>query len=329
MKKTAILIAIIFFALGFFANKFYFGKLFQIGPGEVEEVRQGGYRFINPLMECETQGETALKKYIPFENRIKERVQKEVVEANGNIHLAMYFRNLNNGPWFGINPDENFSPASLLKVPLLMAYMKLSEEDPDVLKKNITYEGAQPGAVPQEIAPKDPIQAGQSYSVEDLLNRMIEFSDNEAMSLLVQNISPNDFNKSYSDLGINIPDVRGPSDFMSVKEYASFFRILYNAAYLDKKTSEKALEMLSKVEYKDGLVAGIDGGISVAHKFGERKVEENGVPLNQLHDCGIIYYEKYPYLLCVMTRGKDFRELSGAIAQTSQIVFSEIKKDYP
>jgi beta-lactamase class A len=329
MKKTAILIAIIFFVLGFFADKFYFEKLFQTGPSEVEEVRQGGYRFVNPLLECEMQGESALKKYIPFENRIKGRVQKEVVEANGNIHLAMYFRNLNNGPWFGINPDEDFSPASLLKVPLLIAYMKLSEEDPNALKKTIAYEGVQPGAVPQEIVPKEPLQTGQAYSVEDLLNRMIVFSDNEAMSLLVQNISPEDFNRTYSDLGINVPDVRGPSDFMSVKEYASFFRILYNAAYLDKKTSEKALEMLSKVEYKDGLVAGVGDRISVAHKFGERKVEENGASLNQLHDCGIVYYEKYPYLLCVMTRGRDFRELSKAIADVSRIVFSEMKTDYP
>jgi beta-lactamase class A len=329
MKKSAILIALIFFALGFLISRMFFVNSFKISSGEVEEVRQGGYKLINPLLECDIKGETALKKYVPFESRIKERIQKEVVEANGDIYLAMYFRNLNNGPWFGINPDEHFSPASLLKVPLLMAYLKLSEEDPGVLSKTIAYEGALQGAVPQEIAPKDPLQAGQSYTVEDLLNRMIVFSDNEAMSLLVQNISSDDFDKAYSDLGINVPDVRAPSDFMSVKEYASFFRILYNAAYLNKKSSEKALEMLAKVEYKEGLVAGVGKGISVAHKFGERKVEENGTSLNQLHDCGIVYYEKYPYLLCVMTRGKDFNELSGAIAQTSRIVFSEIRRDYP
>jgi beta-lactamase class A len=328
MKKSAILIALTFFILGFLASRVFFGDSPKAGSNEVEEVRQGGYKLINPLLECDIKGETALNKYVPFEKKIKERIQKEVIDPNNNIYLAMYFRNLNNGPWFGINPDENFSPASLLKVPLLMAYLKLSEEDPDVLKKIIAYNGAQPGAVSQDVVPKDPLQAGEPYTVEDLLNRMIIFSDNEAMSLLVQNISPEDFNRTYSDLGINVPDVRGPDDFMSVKEYASFFRILYNAAYLDKRTSEKALEMLSKVEYKDGLVAGIDDGISVAHKFGERKIEENGNPLNQLHDCGIVYYEKYPYLLCVMTRGKDFQELSGAIAQTSRIVFSEIKKDY-
>ncbi|MDI6778546.1 MAG: class A beta-lactamase-related serine hydrolase [Patescibacteria group bacterium] len=252
-----------------------------------------------------------------------------MVEANDDIYLAMYFRNLNNGPWFGINPDENFSPASLLKVPLLMAYLKLAEVNPGVLSKTIVYGGVQPGAAEQTVLPKDTLQAGQSYTVEDLLHRMIVYSDNEAMSLLVQNISADDFNKTYTDLGINVPDVREPADFMSVKEYASFFRMLYNAAYLDKKTSEKALEMLSNVDYKEGLVAGVGDGITIAHKFGERKVEEDGASLNQLHDCGIAYYQKYPYLLCVMTRGKNFQELSEVIAQVSRIVFSEIKEDYP
>lgn len=329
MKKSAILIALIFFALGFFAARIFFGNSLKIGQNEGEAVRQGGYKLINPLMECEVEGETALKKYVPFEFKIKERIQKEVIEPNNGIYLAMYFRNLNNGPWFGINPDENFAPASLLKVPLMMAYLKLSEDDPNVLSKDLLYSGAQPGAVQQEIPPKDPLRVGQTYSVENLLNRMIINSDNEAMSLLVQNIPPDDFNRAYSDLGINAPDVRDPSDFMSVKEYASFFRILYNAAYLDKKTSEKALEMLSKVDFRDGLVAGIGDGAVVAHKFGERKVEEDDASLNQLHDCGIVYYQKYPYLLCVMTRGKDLQELSKVIANVSRIVFSEIKTDYP
>jgi beta-lactamase class A len=329
MKKSTLLIAISFFILGFFASRVFFGNSPKNIPGEAKEVRLSGYKLINPLLECDIMGETALKKYVPFEEKIKGRIQKEVVEPNHDIYLAMYFRNLNNGPWFGINPDENFSPASLLKVPLMIAYLKLSEEDPSVLSKIITYEGAQWGAVDQSISPKDPLQAGQSYAVDDLLNRMIVFSDNEAMSLLMENISSNDFDKIYTDLGISVPDVKKPSDFMSVKEYASFFRILYNAAYLDKKTSEKALEMLSKVEYKDGLVAGIGDGVTVAHKFGEREVEENGVAQKQLHDCGIVYYQQYPYLLCIMTRGKDFHKLSDAIAQTSRIVFSEIKNDYP
>jgi hypothetical protein len=56
--------------------------------------------------------------------------------------------------------------------------------------------------------------------------------------------------------------------------------------------------------YNDGLKAGIPANIELAHKFGERGIiGMNGREQKQLHDCGIIYYPKHPYILCIMTRG--------------------------
>lgn len=51
--------------------------------------------------------------------------------AKGDIiNLSVYFRNLTNGNWFGIEEKELFSPASLMKLPLLLAYYKLEEQQP-------------------------------------------------------------------------------------------------------------------------------------------------------------------------------------------------------
>ena len=110
--------------------------------------------------------------------------------------------------------------------------------------------------------------------------------------------------KVFTDLGITIPGVRGTEDYMSVSDYASFFRILYNASYLTKDDSQKALDLLTKVDFADGIRAGVPKGVPVANKFGERSV--NG--LQQLHDCGIVYYNNHPYLLCIMSRGSDFKK---------------------
>jgi hypothetical protein len=40
-----------------------------------------------------------------------------------------------------------------------------------------------------------------------------------------------------------------------VIDYASFFRVLFNASYLNRKDSEKALALLTKVAFRDGLIA--------------------------------------------------------------------------
>ena len=89
--------------------------------------------------------------------------------------------------------------------------------------------------------------------------------------------------------------------------------------------SEEALDLLTKSEFKDGLVAGVPPGVTVAHKFGERGAE--GERMRQLHDCGIVYCPRSPYVLCVMTRGEDFQQLIGTTEDISRLVYGEICGD--
>lgn len=44
----------------------------------------------------------------------------------------------------------------------------------------------------------------------------------------------------------------------------------------------------------------------------------------ELHDCGIIYHPYRPYLLCVMTSGKDFQGLKDTIQAISTLTYQEV-----
>jgi hypothetical protein len=68
-----------------------------------------------------------------------------------------------------------------------------------------------------------------------------------------------------------------------------------------------------------------DESIKVAHKFGERTLEKG---TQHFHDCGIVYYPRHPYLLCVMTQGRDIEAQSRAIASISTFVFQKMEKQY-
>ena len=48
--------------------------------------------------------------------------------------------------------------------------------------------------------------------------------------------------------------------------------------------------------------------------------------MNELHDCGIIYYPNHPYFLCVMTKGADFPVLAGVIREVSQTAWEEVAR---
>jgi len=287
------------------------------------EIRQSGYSFTNPLLECEVARDIVESRELrPFKYKIKALIDDRI-NSKKALHISVYFRDLNNGPWFGISEKEEFSPASLQKVPIMIAYLKLAESDPKILAKKIKYDGNQDDNAKENIKPSVSLVKGKSYSIEELLYRMIVYSDNNAWGLLVLNIDINSLYRVFFDLGVTVPDVRKPNDYMTVKAYAAFFRILFNASYLNREMSEKALEYLTQVEFKEGLVGGLPQGIAIAHKFGERSLGSNN-EIKQLHDCGIIYYPNRPYLLCVMSRGYDFTTLDDNIRNISYLVYEEI-----
>jgi beta-lactamase class A len=276
------------------------------------------YEYISPLLECDTYESNELAW---FDNKIENKAEE--LMSNGNTtHISYYFRDLNNGIWFGINEKELFSPASLFKTPVMISYLKQAEENPELLSRKIVFTEADKNYEKQNIKPATEMEIGKSYTIEEVINRMIIYSDNSALRILLREGDSFAYRVFYDlDVGIK-SDEEGLENFMSVYEYSRFFRILYNGSYLNFENSNKALELLTKVEFKDGLVAGVPSDIPVAHKFGERQFGEE----KQLHDCGIVYHPEKPYLLCVMTRGKDLSTLPQVISELSKVTYEEVSK---
>lgn len=280
------------------------------------------FKFLNPL-RCDNGPDLNVKEYTALRNDLLAYVQDEE-DQKKVTNVSVYFRDLANGQVMSINSQDSFSPASLLKVPLLITYYKKAEDDPSILSRRFTIQGKS-DTLDQNIKPEKSVEIGKSYSVEDLLNYLIIQSDNIAWEALLsdlrQNYSEEDFVSTLSDLGIIDPRKTHDEQYITTQSYASIFRTLYNAAYLNPEMSEKALELLSQSNFKNGIVAGIPEGIKVAHKFGEQK---NG-NAQQLHDCGIVYFSKNPYLICVMTQGNDIQNLEPVIQVISKKVYKEVE----
>lgn len=286
-----------------------------------KEVREGGYKYTNPLLECDGGQEILSNNIRPFRQKIEDYIKKE--SKNRAISdTAVYFRDLNNGPWFGINEKMDFSPASMLKVPLMMSVLKIAETEPKILDQKIGYRQIDDQSS-QIIKPKERLVPGKEYTMDELVYRMIVFSDNNSQRAIFEYIGDKATARSYSDLGLAVPSADKQENFMSVKNYASFFRILYNSSYLNHSFSEKALELLTNVDYRSGIKAGIPENIPVAHKFGERILAGGE---KQFHDCGIVYYPGHPYLLCVMNRGEKFELMPDFIRDISSQVYAEMAR---
>lgn len=278
--------------------------------------------FTNPLLAC---GDIdSLSVGIMEELRTKVTgVIDSATNAGLISHASVYVRDLNNGPWMGIREKEFFHPASLLKVPLMLAAYRLEEDAPGFLDGEVRYET--PFTLPGQLfPPAHEIEVGKTYTRRELMRRAIMFSDNQATALLGTQVGANYTLKVFSDFGIEQP--QPDQDYeMRVRTYASFFRVLYNASYLSRKHSEEALSILAAVDFPIGIEAGVPKEIPVAHKFGEREgAIENGD--YQLHDCGIVYTDT-PYLICVMTQGKTTEGMLSIIRDISKLAYQTLDEN--
>src|SRR5258708_544531 len=284
------------------------------------------YPLINPIIGYDNAEATNFKELVNFKEKLSNLINQE--ESQNDISkISVYFRDLNAGRWISVNENEQYAPASLFKVPLMISYYHLSEGSPLLFSTRITFKSANDIKNEQTIQPSQQLKIGKSYTVDELIQKMIIYSDNDSFQLLYNLIDPRILEKIYSDMDNFLPTNGGVQDFVYIKNYALFFRVLYGSTYLNRSNSEKAMELLSKTSFKDGLIAGVPQGIVVSHKFGEFGLEDpksGNVTNREFHDCGIIFYTKEPYLLCVMTKGSDLHKLEKSVKDVSKLVFSEV-----
>lgn len=289
------------------------------------QVRQmGKYKYTNPLLECEVAKGTLDTRKENFRAELESFVEN-LKKSQDLTEVAVYFRDMNNGPTFGIDEEGEFFPASLLKVPVMIAYYRWSEEEPGLFRNEIVYEGPRDLGVLVTIKPREELVAGQRYTVEDLVRRMIVYSDNQSLFLLTSRLPLERLQELFKMLGVGDDVLSDSNAKLTVKEYASFFRTLFNSSYLTHENSEKALELLTQTDYNDALPAGMPTNVVVAHKFGEAGTGETE---RQRHDCGIVYFPNHPYLACIMTRGSDTEKLKSSIAEISEFIYQRIDEQY-
>lgn len=276
------------------------------------------YEFISPLFNNEGFDLIEQTKRAFYKNDL-EALVSWYLQNTWIKTISLYFRDLNNWYVFWINERELFTPASLAKVPTLFYILKKSENVFWFLDQQVRIDWNYD--YPLNYPPSSKIISWAVYSIRDLLSYMIKYSDNNATLILRQMMLGDGYKKLYDDLKISF----SWDGTVEVVDYSALYRILFNASYLKKSSSEYALKLLSETDFNEWLTKYLPWTIKVSHKFGEFSLDGE---IRQLHDCGIVYYPNHPYVLCVMTRGSNYKYLEKTISQLSKYVFEKIDSTY-
>ncbi len=305
--------------LGYFIgfNKFH-KKPPIITPSSANASGVSFGKYINPTLSCYGPHIKELRSFrLLIEKYLNKLHQTNPELCYGILLLLVHV---------GINEKEEFSPASLLKLPVMIAVLREAEKNPDFFNKSIEFKTADFAGVSEEAG--FPKQDGKFYTIDELITHMIAYSDNAATLLLHQYVGEKEVKEVEDFLHQHVPeDGTASTNFISVKNYAAAFRVLYNCSYLGKEMSEKALAYLAQSHYKSGIRAALPDSVPLAHKYGIRDNSDvNGKEVKgyQLHHFGIVYYPAKPYLLGIMTRGGEKAIKEKVIEDLSRITFVQV-----
>lgn len=280
--------------------------------------RINGYELIKPILyydeECPSENLSTINGTI-------SSIINTYKQSQNVTSASVYFRDFDSSEWTCINETELYEPGSLFKVPMLIAALKMSEQQSGLLNKKIQF--SKKFDIPKNtVYQSKTLQLGQSYTLRELLTYMIVHSDNDATALVQNNIDTAVLIKLFNDLGLETPSYQSKQYFFTAQNYSLFMRLIYNASYLNEENSAFAAQLLSQSTFQDGILKGLPANTRVAHKFGEA----GNASEIQLHESALVYLNDRTYLLTVMTKGKDLKTLSNLLAEISKAVY-ESQKD--
>lgn len=270
---------------------------------------------MHPILSVEPAKESPA--FTPVRKTL-ENLLDSLKASQAITQASVYLREFDQGDWICLNPREKYHPASLMKVALLISYLRVAQSNADMLKETLLFDKPDSVVINPQFYAGPSIQPGKQYTIHELLYYMIAYSDNNATWLLSQHIDNNQLKTVFADVGLPEPLSDDLKFTMTTQDISVFFKIIFNSTYLSPEYSEYAAQLMGNCSFHDGFVRGLPENTRIWHKFGEWRSAGHDF---ELHEAGVLFIKDKPYLLTVMTRGKDTTKLAQAIGAIANKVY--------
>lgn len=255
-------------------------------------------------------------------NSLRSELLNCLETLDGNY--ALYIKDLKSNSMIKINEEQKFHSASIIK--LYYLYEALKQVQDGVLSLNTIFK-----------LPSDEKVGGAgvlhllhddiNLTLEDLLNLMIAVSDNTATNMLFDILGKDNINTSIKELGINntlaarklMRVIPGLYSYTTAKDTAAILENFINPTVLEKKLAEKALSILIKQQFNDGIskyliTCGHCGSLikfknicpkcnSHASEIDSKKIpfyHKTGEITGVTHDAGILMINNNPIIIVML-----------------------------
>jgi beta-lactamase class A len=235
------------------------------------------------------------------------------------LKAGILIADIENQSYVNLAGTKNFSAASTIKLPILIAFFQEVDAGNINLDEllTMTKTSLADGAGNMQYQP-----IGKKFSAIETATNMIVVSDNTATNMLIERLGgAKTLNKKFADWGLiatkinqPLPDKTG-TNTTSPEELSNLLLKLDRGELVSLASRDRILEMMKHTERNNLLPQGLDKGATIAHK--------TGTILSVLGDTGIIYMPNGKrYIASVLVkRPNDDSQAESLIQEISRTVY--------
>ncbi len=259
---------------------------------------------------------------------LEEKILQELKAMEGQV--GFYYKNLVTGDTLGYHEEEQFLPASIVKLPLLAAMLMMRERGETDFCERITIRRDQklPGCgVVQHMTGDE--NGDVTLDINSLYKFMIVISDTTATNALYRHygneriiaafrelgLVGTQFNRAYYDAE---REKRGIQNYFVPKEIGDLLEKMYRRTLISPAASEELERILLQQQVNHKMGGKLPLGFPIAHKTGEEE--------DKTHDVGIVY-GKEPFVACYASYESDLPAFEDFIRRTTYELAAEIDPD--
>jgi beta-lactamase class A len=264
---------------------------------------------------CAGQNAPSAKQKVLWQ---KLEAKIEQVDRNLDGVMGVAIEDLTTGDHYFLREDEVFAQASSIKITVLANLFLQVQQGKLKLTDLYTVQSS-------DLVPDSDIMNGLTPGVtritlRDLATMMVAVSDNAATNVLIDRVGMPNVNAMLDSLGLMHTRLRrkmmdleaarqGRENVSTPREMMTLLDAIYRGKLLNKESTEDFFRVLST--NKDSWIPReLPAGLKIANKPGSLEAVRN--------DSGIVFVERRPYVICVMTAYlRNEREGEQAISQVS------------
>jgi beta-lactamase class A len=237
--------------------------------------------------------------------------------------IALDVLDLHTGYNAGFNAGRSMPAASTIKLPVMVEVFAQLEDGRFDLQRRVTLEYGDKDYGSGDLC-DEPV--GTTYPVSELVEKMIDISDNTATNMLIRLVGRHNINAQMEDLGLArtrlLSDVRTSGWAIrqtlrtSPADLVHLLTLMARGELIDQWSSNEMIAILKADEFNTLLPEPLPGDVAIAHKTGSL--------YDTLNDAGIVFASDSPYVIAVMTTALPSQDLGRSFIHTvSRLAYAD------